>query len=265
VKQPPEDDSDRKDLERLNAEPWMVELLSLNPEYVHWGVGCDYMTGEGDGWASGQRVATWSAFGPWTLDEMNECVHFYFEIVRDSRQCDACGQSGYNPATRAISDGFYNAPYYEGGWNHDITQDEVQALVDQGRLYDLTHAFIPGEGWKPKESWTVPTAEQVNAWSRENRPGHDAINRWILIEARARRLGVWGHCPECEGHADVFTAPAAHVSLTVWMLHPRKGASRGVEILRIEQVELPAVFAWLREAADRNAARFGRVPTGGAL
>ncbi len=31
----PEDDSDRADLVRLNVEPWMIEYLKLNPEYVH--------------------------------------------------------------------------------------------------------------------------------------------------------------------------------------------------------------------------------------
>jgi hypothetical protein len=42
----------------------------------------------------------------------------------------------------------------------------------------------------------------------------------------------------------------------IWMLHPRKGCSRGVEVLEITESELPMVYAWLREAADRNAKRF---------
>ncbi len=63
-----------------------------------------------------------------------------------------------------------------------------------------------------------------------------------------------------EGSGYVHTAPAAHVSLTLWWLHPRKGCSRGIEITNIEQGDLPAVFAFLRQAAERNAERFSKIP-----
>ena len=28
--------------------------------------------------------------------------------------------------------------------------------------------------------------------------GHDAINRWICVKARAKHLGIYGHCEHCE-------------------------------------------------------------------
>lgn len=49
------------------------------------------------------------------------------------------------------------------------------------------------------------------------------------------------------------------LSLTLWWIHPRKGASRGIEIASIAQEEIPAVLAFLKQAAERNAARFARV------
>lgn len=254
-----EDKWDAEDVSRINAEPWMLELLKLNPEYTSWGPHEDYMTKEGHGWDSRQIRATWSDFGPWQLDDLNECVNFYFEVDRATIPCAACGQTGYNPATKKIADAFYAHEGPGPRWVHSITQDEVQTLVDAGRLTDFTHTFVAGEGWQPKDPPVCPTASEVNAWSAGRGLGHDAINRGILIETRAKRLGVYGSCPECDGHGSVFTEPAAHVSLTLWWLHPRKGCSRGVEVSSIERSDLPAVFAFLREAAARNAARFARV------
>jgi hypothetical protein len=47
----------------------------------------------------------------------------------------------------------------------------------------------------------------------------------------------------------------------MWVLHPRKGCSRGVEVKNIKQNELPEIFKYLRSAADRNAERFGKIST----
>ena len=47
-------------LDQLNAEPWQVELLSFNPDYVSWGPHEDYMLKEGSGWDSRQIFDTWS-------------------------------------------------------------------------------------------------------------------------------------------------------------------------------------------------------------
>lgn len=279
------DKYDREHLAKLNAEPWQVELLALNPDYTGWAPGDDYMGPRGDGWNAPVTVAKWSdlSFGP---NDLNEVVNFYFEVNRESRRCE-CGD-GYRPDAQWIAKSFYrhSNPFCGGRrpafgvlakygdefrrfcaksaelpcseWASDVTQDEVQALVDEGRLMDFTHTCSPGEGWKKRAPPVVPTAAEVNAWNRRGSLGHDAINRCLLIRARCKRLGVPLHCPTCNGEASVYTAPAAHVGLVLWVLHPRKGASRGVEIERIEQSELPAVFAYLKAASERNAERFAR-------
>ena len=168
------------------------------------------------GWETRVLKKAWSDF-QWGLNDLNECVNFYFSVERASVRCTACDQSGQNPATKRIADEFYAHSSPTGkGWDDAITDDEVDALWEHERL---KHDF--------KEK---PSAAAVNARQRGRGMGHDGINRWILIETRAKRLGVYGTCESCGGEGNIFTEPAAYVSLTLWMLHPRKGASRGVEI-----------------------------------
>ena len=147
--------------------------------------------------------------------------------------CPLCDGLGYNAATRKIADDFYDHAGFGGRWRYDygkapdgrpsiyapwrvigdcrswvnaITQDEVQVLLDRGRLMDFTR-HNPGY---------VPTAEEVNKWAEQGM-GHDAVNRSILIEARAKRLGVWGKCGLCkgEGYLPLFP-PAAALAYESW-------------------------------------------------
>ena len=243
----PNDDDDRQDLDRIKAEPWMVDCLALNPDYVFWGPHEDYMMGKRGGWSDPIFEDSWSVFSL-GLDDLNEVVNFYFEVDRDSEQCASCGGSGLNRETKKISDDWYDFDGTGRRWCDKITQDEVQALLDNHRLWDF----------KGK----TPTADEVNAWSRRPRSlGHDGINQWICVKTRANRLGVYGKCPECGGHGSIFTAPAATLRLVLWLIHPRKGAGRGVEVKRVERDDLPAVFRFLRKAAERNAQRFSKIPT----
>lgn len=250
---------DEEDLKRLNAEQWQLDLLSANPPYCGWGPHEDYMCKTGSGWDSRQIVASWAEFGPWGLDDLNECVGFYFELGRASEECKTCGGNGYHPKAQDVVNSFYAHTSKSGnGWHDAITQDEVQALVEEDRLMDWTHEYVRGEGWKKKVPEYVPTAAEVNAGQTGLR-GHDAINRSILIRARLKRLGLPVLCPSCDGHGQTFTEPAAHLSLILWWLHPRKGCSRGIEITRIEKSDLPAVRQFLAAAGDRNAMRFAGI------
>jgi hypothetical protein len=238
---------DEHEAARLNAEPWQLDLLKLNPEYVLWGPGEDHMTAAAESavsFSGSLLLKAWKAFD-WELDELNECVNFYFSVVRAYKDCPMCGGDGYHPAARAVVNTFY-AHMNDAGehWNDKITQDELDALIEAKRIE-------PGK--------TVEEVNANNAAGCTSLNSHDAINRWILISARLKRLGLPEKCEECEGNGSVFTESAAHVELILWMLHPRKGASRGVQIARVEQDDLPAVFQWLRGAAERNAGRFAKV------
>lgn len=146
------------------------------------------------------------------------------------KKCIHCDGSGYNEQTQEIANTFYDhegfgvtwsyeynvapdgspatrPPWKINGhsksWQSKITQDEVQALVDKGRLMNFTHVFSQGNGWERRLDNYIPTAEEVNHWN-ENGMGHDGINRWILIETRAKRLGLYGHCPYCQGEGSIY-------------------------------------------------------------
>jgi hypothetical protein len=238
------DDEEAKD---LNAAQWQLDLLKLNPEYCSWGPHEDYMWTKDDAGWNGRIIApTWSEFGPWGLDDLNECVNFYFEVNRASEKCVTCGGNGYHTLAQDVVNTFYRHMNDRGeSWNDKITQDEFEALQAEGRC---------------KEFNTVDEVNAANA-PQARGMGHDAINRWILITARLKRLGIPEKCERCAGKGYTFTADHAHASLVLWWLHPRKGCSRGIEVSRIEQAELPAIYAFLHVAAQRNAARFSKIPT----
>lgn len=131
--------------------------------------------------------------------------------------CPACGGTGYNPATRQIADDWYDFAQTGRRWCDDITQDEVDQLIKENRLWDFWREFVPGEGWRDKDPKPEVTAAQVNAWNKRGGiMGHDAINRMICVERRARRLGVYGHCPECRGTGDLWDPPEAEAQAENW-------------------------------------------------
>ena len=143
----PNDEYDVKELANLSAEPWMVNCLKYNPKYVHWGNHEDYMREKDGGWRS--PISVDNVAGLFALDDMNECVHFYFRIYRSSKECTACEGSGYNKETYQLSEDWYDFKGTGRKWYHDLTQDEVDALWNEGRL--------SGRGFPEK-----PTAEALN-------------------------------------------------------------------------------------------------------
>lgn len=228
---------DKDDAAKIKAEQWQLDLLRINPDYVSWGPHEDYMMNV-TGWREALFFASWKDFGPWGLDYYNECVNFYFEVDRESKECPVCKGNGYHKNAQDVVNTFYSFTNDKGvSWCNKITEDELAALIQEKRI--------------------PPNAvlQEVN-----DEDYHDAINRNILIKTRLARLGLPLYCDTCGADGRVYTANEAHVSLVLWMLHPRKGASRGVEVSRITQDDLPAIFAWLKQAKDRNADRFGKLP-----
>src|SRR5208337_372950 len=205
------DKYDREEAERLNAEPWQLELLKCNPKYVHWGPHEDYMCDKDSGWRSPMFFESWAEF-ELPLDELNEVANFYFSVERESVRCVSCDETGYASKAKTIADAFYDFEGRGTRWCHSITLDEAQALVDGGRLCTK---------WNGK-TWDKPVVDQafvdkVNGANSDGSPAfggynHDAINRHMLIKQRCKRLGYPVTCPECDGHGYVFAARDAHVS-----------------------------------------------------
>lgn len=223
--------------------------------YIGWAPGDDCLSGEG--WSKNNECVTWEKFcEDWDLEsldvDLNFVIDFYFTITYDRDICIACDGDGYNAATHEISENFYSFNDESKAWFDKITQDEVDVLIAHNRLFDFRHKLIDGKRVKID---TI-TAEEVNAAVRKRRGlVHDAINRSILIETRAKRLGVWGKCPHCGGDGYVRLGDD-RIELRLWMAHSRKGATRGITIKSVLPEQLPEVQKWLKKSLEIHERHF---------
>lgn len=200
---------------------------------------------------------------------LNKVWEGYINPYPSPLTCNLCDGSSYNTETKQIADDFYGFEVEDRSraWYDKITQDEVQALVDAGRLWDFTRVPLNdeqrevvrkkiadgGNSWLPYDNGRIPTADEVNECNRK--PGlhkHDAINRFILIEARAKRLGVFGKCSVCNGEG---TLP--HPNEAIRKLHeewkkyePPTGAGYQLWETCSEGSPVSPVFASAEELAD---------------
>jgi len=89
-------------------------------------------------------------------------------------------------------------------WSHHLEQADVDALIENGRLYDFKRAGIEH-----------PTAAQVNEWSIGGF-GHDSINSWVCIKAKCIRLVVPHTCQYCEGSGESWGSNAEKAFADAW-------------------------------------------------
>lgn len=165
--------------------------------------------------------------------------------------CETCGGSGHNAATKRIEDDWYDFARTGRRWCDKLEQPEVDALIAAGRLMDFTHRWIQGDGWKPIEPAPEVTAEQVNAWASGPGFGHDTINRWICVESRAKRLGVYGSCDACDGQGEQWTSLAAKALAEAWeATEPPEGTGWQVWETVSEGSPVSPVFATAEELID---------------
>lgn len=142
-------------------------------------------------------------------------------------ECPWCKGRGLSPEAQQVSDDWYDFAGTGRKWSAAITEDEVAALVESGRLYDFTHTWTREHGWQRRVDGYIPSAAEVNAWSRGPGFGHDSINQWVCVEARCKRLGIPKDCPKCDGTGEMWSSPEAKARHEAW-----------------EQVEPPAGEGW---------------------
>jgi hypothetical protein len=138
-----------------------------------------------------------------------------------SHECGECRGDGLSKELRHLADTFYDLKHHHGGpngyrgterWCDKITQEEVNMLVDEGRLHDFgCQTRVTDDDGKFIEWKRVlnddgtpyyPTAEEVNEWQRGRGMGHDGLNRWKLINFRAEKAGIVDDlaiCLRCKG------------------------------------------------------------------
>lgn len=188
------------------------------------------------------------------------------------KECPHC-ERGYNPATQRIFNEWYGyhkcewlpnpyrstARYNKYSWNHNLTQEDVDALIKEERLMDLTHDWTPEEGWKEKKPKYHPTAAEVNEWSLKGM-GHDSINCHICVKARAERESVYGVCLHCKGKRTIYESKEIEKKHNKWKeTQPPKG--KGFQLWEGDSgYPLSPVFKSLEELCDwceDNAYTFG--------
>lgn len=108
------------------------------------------------------------------------------------------------------------ARLWNGMWSHHLHQDDVDALVEAGRLYDFTHRWVQGNGWQPIDPKPTITAEQVNLWSLGGF-GHDGINCWVVVRAACKRAGEPETCDRCEGHGSTEKYEGQRAEAEAWV------------------------------------------------
>lgn len=198
---------------------------------------------------------------------LNKVWYGFVSPYRGSK-CEPCDGSGYNQETRQIADDFYAFDDRSRSWRASITVDEVQALLDGDRLWDLYWPWEPGGRKMPqpqKPKATQEMADKVNAANGAGRSplgefGHDAINRGILIEARAKRLGVWGYCKWCKGNGKLWSSTTAKRLSKTWReKKPPKGPGWQVWETVSEGSPISPVFStpeelieWLTQPGERR-------------
>lgn len=247
------DEFDQKCLAKLNPDPWMLDMLKLNPSYPFWGPGDDYMGGKDQGWASPMRIATWAEHDM-TLNDYNEVVHFYFQIQRDSHKCTC--QNGYTDEAIELRDSQF---YYEP---EPYTSDRGRSLTDDALVTLFKHNRLGPNRGKEDQPAPVPPITELRALAADKSLPFsfvDSISDHILMTQECERRGIAMVCPRCKGDGSIYDETPAYLALVYWLLHPRKGASRGVEVKHVEKTDLPQVYDFLAEAARRNAERFSKV------
>jgi hypothetical protein len=149
-------------------------------------------------------------------------------------------------------------------WDERLEEEDVLALVKGDRLYDLTSTWTRGEGWKKKEPLVIPTPEEVNAWSRRGL-GHDSINQWVCVKARAKKAKVKTGCAACKGSGEHWPDPADKKKAAKWKEHePPKGPGWQLWETVSEGSPMSPVFATAPELAAWISER-GAMGPGSAL
>ena len=135
---------------------------------------------------------------------INQMIWKGYHNPYSGMDCKCCGGSGSSPEYKKLSDDWYGFERPEKRWCHNINQNEVDALVKDGRLYDFTHNFVKGTGWVKKSPEYIPTCEEVNEWSKVGF-GHDSINQWICVRSRLESMGITeNECKVCGGEGSLW-------------------------------------------------------------
>ncbi len=157
-------------------------------------------------------------------------------------ECKSCKGTGYSEAYNKMQDRWYGndaSPewvylndrhrYNKAAWNHNLTQEDVDVLLEHDRLWDFTR--VPrnaeqqkeveekrangGNSWLPYDNGYRPSAEEVNIWALDGL-GHDSSNAYYCIKAKLDREGISYLCPYCKGEGHFWQSPEIEKAAGEW-------------------------------------------------
>jgi len=166
-------------------------------------------------------------------------------------ECENCAGTGCSSDYRELEKKWYsfanakyeqnpfrrNARYNVNAWKNNISQEDVDALIQGDRLWDFTRVALNeaqreiirkkteswGNNWLPFNNGYLPTAAEVNKWNLEG-VGHDSINKVIIIKARLKKQGLSYKCEHCSGSGVCFENEEAAKIYNDWQPYePPKG------------------------------------------
>jgi hypothetical protein len=162
----------------------------------------------------------------------NEVWEGYINPYRSIR-CDSCNQTGLSPKAKALQDKWWglDLPLKRRveAWQYNLTQEEVNFLVDQGGLWDYTRVPVTEaqkdpsmqhpNGWLKEWNGVYPDAAKVN----EDTLKHHGLMRGVgsgecytLIKRLAAKEG-WDHlCEFCKGDGYVWESEEVRKQHEAW-------------------------------------------------
>lgn len=203
--------------------------------------------------------------------------------------CTECGGNGYSKEYEQYSDLWYglhkddykvnpynsNLRYNAAALSNNITQDDVDALIEADRLWDFTRVPLTDEhreiikkrqseghnSWLPFNNGYKPTADEVNEWNLKTL-GHDSTNHRIIIKNRLKLEGKPYTCPSCEGEGVNWQSKTAEEQYHNWKEYdPPSGDGYQLWETTSEGSPVSPVFKSLDELCEwceDNASTFGR-------
>lgn len=148
-------------------------------------------------------------------DSIRRKVEWSIELAKRDGRPDYYTDGGRIPLERALRiEELRMFEHNKCQWMHHLIQEDVDALIEAGRLHDLTSEWTQENGWQKREG-VVVTADQVNAWSLSGM-GHDCINQWVCVKARCARNGEPSSCDVCNGSGESWPSEELKAQSEAW-------------------------------------------------